>query len=320
MTWLIAAMPSARATIATWLAEPPSSSTRPRKALAVIVEQLGGAHGAGDQDGVLRQVAGGRRDGAAREQPEQAIGEIVDIVQPLARMRVDLAEHARARVVAHALHGGLGGEAGEHRLVEPPPPAVIVGEHAERLEHLAMLAGAREIAALQHVVDHAGQLLDGLGEAPPLELDVLGDQAGDHDARLVQHHMAERHAFGDGEPGEARGELAARLGAHLLGDAEAARGDHLGEHHGGGLQGLDLLVAILALGAVLHRQHADGVAAAQDRHAAERVVDLLAGLGPVGEGRVMLGVGELHRLGLLGDQTDQTLARLQMRVVHRLRG
>ena len=31
-----------------------------------------------------------------------------------------------------------------------------------------------------------------------------------------------------------------------------------------------------------------------------------------------LGVGELHRLGLLGDQADQTFARLQMGIVHRL--
>ena len=64
-----------------------------------------------------------------------------------------LAQHARAGVVPHALHRGLGGQAGDQRLVEPPPPAVIVGEHAEGLEHLAVLAGAGQIAALQHVVD-----------------------------------------------------------------------------------------------------------------------------------------------------------------------
>ena len=147
------------------------------QALPVVVEQLGRAHGAGDQDGVLRQVAGGRRADPAGEQAQQAVGEIVDVVQPLARVRIGLAQHARAGVVAHALHRGLGGEAGEQRLVEAPPPAAIVGEHAEGLEHLAVLAGARQIAALQHVVDRAGELLDGLGQPAPLELDVLGDQA-----------------------------------------------------------------------------------------------------------------------------------------------
>ena len=250
----------------------------------------------------------------AREQAQQPVGEVVDIVQAVARMGVGHAQHARAGVVAHALHRGLGGQAGEQRLVETPPPAVIVGEHAERLEHLAVLAGARHVAPLHHAVDRAGEVLDRLGEPPPLELDVLGDQARDHDARLVQHHMAERHAFGNGKPGEPRRNLAAPLRADLFGH-QPAGGDHLGEHHGRGLQRLDLLVAILPLGAVLHREHADGVAAAQDRHADEGVIDLLAGLGPIGEGRVMLGVGELHRLGLLGDQADQALAGLQMRVV-----
>ena len=251
---------------------------------------------------------------AARQQAQQAIGEVVDIVQPVAQPRVGHAQHAGAGVVAHALHRGLRGQAGEQRLVEAPPPAVIVGEHAERLEHLAMLAGARHVAALQHRVDLAGELLDGLGEPAPLQLDILGDQARDHDARLVQHHMAERHAFGNGQSRESRRGFTSPLGADLLGD-EPARGDHLGDHHGGGLQSLDFLVAIVPLGAVLHREHADRVAAAQDRHAEEGVIDLLAGLGAVGEGRVMLGVGELHRLGLLGDQADQALARLQMRVV-----
>ena len=112
------------------------------QALAVVVEQLGGTHGAGDQDGVLRQVAGGRRADPAGQHAQQAVGEIVDVVQPLARVRIDLAQHAGAGVVAHALHGGLGGQAGEQRLVEPAPPAAVVGEHAEGLEHLAVLAGA----------------------------------------------------------------------------------------------------------------------------------------------------------------------------------
>ena len=71
-------------------------------------------------------------------------------------------------------------------------------------------------------------------------------------------------------------------------------------------------------GAVLHRQNADRVAAAQDRHAEEGVIDLLARLGAIGEGRMMLRIGELHRFGLLGDQADEALARLEMRVVHGL--
>ncbi len=196
---------------------------------------------------------------------------------------------------------------------------MVVGEHAEGFEHLAMLAGAGEIAAVEHGIDHPGQLLDGLAEPPPLELDILGNELGDDDARLVQHRMPERHALRQGDALELGRGLPARVGGGLAARAEPARGDHLGEHHGGGLQRLHLLVAIGAVGAVLHREHADGVTAAQDRHAQEGVVDLLARFRTIGEGRMGLRVGELHRLGLLRDQADETLAPLQMRVVDGLR-
>ena len=197
MAWLMAASPSARATMATWLAALALLQDQPAQALPVVVEELGRAHGAGDEDRVLRQIAGRCRADPAGEEPQQAVGQVVDVVQALARIRIGLAEHAGARIVAHALHRGFGGEAGEQRLLEPPAPAAVMGEHAEGFQHLAMLAGALEIAALEHAVDHAGQLLDRLRQPAALELDVLGDQLGDDDARLVQHHVAERHALRD---------------------------------------------------------------------------------------------------------------------------
>ena len=84
-----------------------------------------------------------------------------------------------------------------------------------------------------------------------------------------------------------------RLGAGLGERGELARGDHLGEHHRGGLQRLVFLLGIGALRAVLHHQHAERVAGAQDRHAEEGVIDLFAGLRPEGEGRMALRVGEV---------------------------
>ena len=84
----------------------------------------------------------------------------------------------------------------------------------------------------------------------------------------------------------------------------AAR-DHLGEQHGGGLEHLDLFFGIDAAGPVLHHQHAERVAAAQDRHAEEGLVDLLAGLRLVGEGRMGLRVRQRQRLGRGGDQADE---------------
>lgn len=85
------------------------------------------------------------------------------------------------------------------------------------------------------------------------------------------------------------------------------------------MQRLDFLVAVVTQRAVLHRQDADGMAAPENRYAEKGVVDLLASLRVIGVGGVGLRVGELHRLGLLGDQTDQTFAAFQMRVVDGLR-
>ena len=80
------------------------------------------------------------------------------------------------------------------------------------------------------------------------------------------------------------------LGAGLRQRRQFAGGDHLRQHHGGGLQRLDLFLDIGALGAVLHHQHAERVAGAQDRHAEERMVDFFAGFRAERERRMALRV------------------------------
>ena len=97
-----------------------------------------------------------------------------------------------------------------------------------------------------------------------------------------------------------------------------ARGDQLGQHHRSGLQRLEFLLDIVALGAVLHHQHAEGVAGPQDRHAEEGVVDLFARLGAEREGRMALCVAQIEWRRLAGDQADQALMGAEHGVVHGL--
>ena len=149
----------------------------------------------------------------------------------------------------------------------------------------------RDVAARDSSSIEALTLGDRGVEAPQLGLRILGDEVRDDDARLVQHDMAEPDAVGERraalmQRAPERGRLPGRERLQL------ARGDHLGEHHGGGLERLDLLVGVDPVRPVLDDEHAERVAGPQDRHAEEGVVDLLAGLRPVGEGRVRLGVGE----------------------------
>ncbi len=92
-------------------------------------------------------------------------------------------------------------------------------------------------------------------------------------------------------------------------------GHDLGQHHGHGLQGLDLFLVILTGGAVLHREHAINLPAAHDRHAEEGSVRVFARLRPVGEARMFGGVGQVDRFGAVGDEADQALAPAHARVV-----
>ena len=195
------------------------------------------------------------------------------------------------------------------RLAQPAQPAAIVRDHAERLEHVAMLALAAVVAAVDHFVDRGAHRLDRGLQPLELRVDVVGDDLGDDDARLMQHGVAEPQAFGDRRALD-RERPADRDRRRLAGERlQFARGDHLGEQHRGRLQRLDLFLGIGAARAVLHDQHAERRAAAQHGHAEERLVDLFAGLRLVGERGMVLRVGERERLGGGGDEADEALRR-----------
>ena len=159
------------------------------QAPAVIFEQLGGAEIARDQHGVAGQA--GLRGGAhpPRDDAQQPVRQILEVVHPLLQQRiVDLA-HPRARALLDPLDRGFGGEAAVDRLVDPPRPALVIGEHAVGLEDLLMLAGRPELGLAGHVVDLLAHLAERGVDALALGLGVLGDRVLDDDARLVEHRL-----------------------------------------------------------------------------------------------------------------------------------
>ena len=103
--------------------------------------------------------------------------------------------------------------------------------------------------------------------------------------------------------------------AQLLLVQQFARGDGFGQDHGYGLDVLDLVLVIAPLGAVLHHQHANGAAAAQQRGAEEGVIGVFARFRTIGEGRMRRGVRQTDRLGGPRHFADQTLAGAQPGVV-----
>ena len=217
----------------------------------------------------------------AGELAHQPVREIVEIVQAVAQERIGLPQHAGARVGLDAFDGGLRREPGHDGFVQAAQPAAVGGEHAVGLEHVAMLAAGRHVAALEHHVEVRLQRIDRLFEPPGLALDVIGDVVGDDDARLVQHHVAERDPVRKRQPGQVQGTPDGGFEPGLGERRELARGDHLGQHNRDGLERLLLFLRVGAPRPVLHHQDAQRIAGAQDRDAEEGVIDLLAGLRPV---------------------------------------
>ena len=90
---------------------------------AVVVEQRRRPHRARHHDGVVGQLLARRRVVLAHQLAHQPVGEVVEIVQPLAQIRIGDAQHAGAGVGLHALDAGFGGQAGADRFAQPCRPA-----------------------------------------------------------------------------------------------------------------------------------------------------------------------------------------------------
>ena len=255
--------------------------------------------------------------GAAGQAQQQPVGEILQVAQPLADVGIGRLAEPRAHVVEGALHARLGGEARADRLAHALDPAAIVDEHAEGLEDLALLARLH-VVRLEHAVDILAHAVRGFLEALLLLADILGDHLLDRRcaARAARRGRSatpgvELHAV------DAQRQQAEAVDLlHLVGADEVTGRDQLRQHHGDGLQRLDLFFVVVAARAVLHHQHAQHAAGAHDRHAGQRMVDLLARLRAVGELRMALRVGQRQRPVMGGDVADQALADPQARAVH----
>jgi len=89
---------------------------------------------------------------------------------------------------------------------------------------------------------------------------------------------------------------------------EFACRSEFGDDHRDSLKHLDLVFGIMAQRTVLDDQHAEHPAAAEDRNAHQRMVDLFAGLRPIGKVGVGLRVGEGERSRSRRYHPDKSLA------------
>ena len=92
-------------------------------------------------------------------------------------------------------------------------------------------------------------------------------------------------------------------------------GDKLRQHHGGGLQRLDLDLFVAARVDMLDAQHTHGAFPVDDRHTGEGMEFLLARFGAIGEIGVRLGLCQVQRLDILRDRAGEAFADRKARDV-----
>lgn len=86
--------------------------------LARIVEQLRGTHGARDDDRVIREIGSRKLGAITRKLAQQPVRKIVEIVHPLAKIRIGQPDHPRLGLALHPLHRRFRRQAVADRLLE----------------------------------------------------------------------------------------------------------------------------------------------------------------------------------------------------------
>ena len=139
------------------------------------------------------------------------------------------------------------------------------------------------------------------------------------DRGLVQHGTAIGQAIGKLGALEPLGRVGGKLNRlELVLIDQFAAGDHFGQHHGDDLQVLDLFVAIDPLGAILHHQHPDRAATAQQGHTQKGVEGIFARFRSIRKVRIVWRIGQVQRTAQPHDFANQAFAGLERCRVHGL--
>ena len=273
---------------------------------AAIFQEFRGADVAGDQNRVFGHLGPGIL-ALSGQDAQQAVGEVVQIVQPFAQIGVGHLFQPRPRRALFLFHRGLGRQAALDVLFHPAQPAARMGEHAVGFEHRLLVLV--EAFRLQQVIDRHAQHADGGADAVDLGQGIVGDGVRHDNAGFMQPDTA----FGGTLlPGRAAKDHGLPVqGTHAIAvPGKGTEFGHLGQHHGHDFDGVGLFVRIGAGGFGLHDQHAELFANPLDRHAKEGGKDFLAGLRHEAEALFGRGIGGVDRKTGAGDPAHQTLTQL----------
>ena len=177
-------------------------------------------------------------------------------MQAFAQIRIGGAQHACACVRLDAFNGCFRGEPCGHRFLQPMHPAAVICKHAIGFQHLAVLAAIDRFAPLQEQIEIGAHGLDGSLQALELFWNIIGNEIGDNDARLVQHNVTQRDSVVEGQAWELKWSASSGFRTGPRDGRELSRGDHLGEHHRRRLQRFFLLLSVCAASPILYDEYA----------------------------------------------------------------
>ena len=280
---------------------------------APVIQELRRPDIAGHKDRVVGHLCAGVL-ALARQQPQQPVRQIIEVVQALAQVGVRHGLHPGAGRRLLLFHGCLSGQAPGDVLFHAPHPAAGIGKHPVGLKHLDLL-GIALGGIRQHLVDRHAQLVHRLVEAAQFLGRVLCHGVRDDDARLVQPDTALGRPFlADAAMDHDRFLVPRR---HCLAFAdEGAKLGHLGQHHGHHFQRVDFVIGKGAGFARLDDENAQFLAKALDRNAKEGRKGFFARFRHVAEtglGRRVIGVDRPHAAG---NPAHQAFAHTQPGNVH----
>ena len=279
------------------------------EAALVIFEQFGRAEIARQQDRVRAQAERGRRAELARNDPQQAVGQIFQVVHPVRQQRIVNLAHAHAGALLHPFDRGLGCQPAVNRFIDAPGPAFVISEHLVGLEHFLMLPALAEFGLPGHPVDLLAHLVKGGQHPLAFGFRILGHHMFDMNTRLVKHCRAHRQPLDQRQSLQDFGAGLIRIGAqHILIIHQFGVGDELGQDHGHGLQRLDLHFLVAARVDMLDAQHPHRAFSPHNRHAGKGVEFFLARFGAILEVRVSRRFSQVQRFDPFGNGSGQTFA------------
>jgi len=165
--------------------------------VAVIIQQLSSAHVTCNDDRIFRQIVFAAVV-LAHQLTNEAVRQIIQIMQALTQVRISLPEHLSACIALNFLNSSFRRQTIADRFINLPDPATVIGKHPVSFQNLTVLTVLGKLTTGQHVVQRLTQTRDRFFKTLLFSVRVLSDQIGNDNTWLMQNNVAKANAVSKG--------------------------------------------------------------------------------------------------------------------------